>query len=99
MRTTRRWGALAMFALLSLLAPLQAGAAGGAQGARVLEVLRERFAKADADRDGALSEAEAKAGMPYVHRNFAEIDDVGSGRVTLGQIEAFAARKAASRQR
>ncbi|QDF99106.1 hypothetical protein CJ010_22465 [Azoarcus sp. DD4] len=99
MKTTRRVRALAIHALLALLAPAQAGAADAAQSTRMLEVLRERFAKADADRDGALSEAEAKAGMPYVHRNFAEIDGVGSGRVTLAQIEAFAARKAASRQR
>lgn len=85
---------------LSCLLPLApAHAADAPRGARLLETLRERFTQADADRDGMLTEAEAKAGMPFVHRNFAAIDSAGSGRVTLDQIEDFAARRAAERRR
>jgi Ca2+-binding EF-hand superfamily protein len=61
----------------------------------------ERFASADADHDGKLTPAEAKAGMPMVSKNFQAIDTNGDGFVTKPEILAFmqsrmAARKAAA---
>jgi hypothetical protein len=47
-----------------------------------------RFKAADADRNGKLSKAEAKAGMPRIHANFDRIDTDKDGFVTLAEIRA-----------
>ena len=51
----------------------------------------ERFKAADKDGDGALTRAEAEAGMPRLARHFDEIDSAKSGRITQQQIGAFMA--------
>jgi hypothetical protein len=54
----------------------------------------ERFRRADADGDGALTRAEAEGGMPRLARRFDALDADHDGRVTLEEVEA--ARKARS---
>jgi Ca2+-binding EF-hand superfamily protein len=46
------------------------------------------FAKADADHDGTLDKAEAKA-MPRVAKNFDAIDTDHDGTVSMDEIHAF----------
>ncbi len=53
--------------------------------------IEERFKAADADHDGKLTLAEAKAGMPRVARGFDKIDKDKKGYLTVEQIKAFAA--------
>ena len=52
----------------------------------------ERFRRADTNKDGKLTRAEAQKGMPLVARNFEQIDANKDGSVTLEEIAA--ARKA-----
>jgi hypothetical protein len=52
----------------------------------------ERFKKADADGNGALSRAEAEKGMPRLARHFDSIDADRDGQITVDEI--MAARKA-----
>lgn len=59
--------------------------------------LAERFKAADKDGDGALTRAEAEAGMPRLARHFDEIDSTKSGRITQPQIQAFMAAHAGKR--
>jgi len=95
---------VALAALLGLGAGMAATGARAAEpagqegAARMKERLQERFAVADTNRDGSLSAEEAKAGMPFVHRHFGEIDSAGKGSVTQAQIEAYVAEQAASRR-
>ena len=60
--------------------------------------LKKRFTTADVDHDGLLSREEAKAGMPYVHRNFDQIDTAKTGSVSMAEIAAFFRDKAAARK-
>lgn len=53
--------------------------------------IEERFKAADKDKDGKLTLAEAKAGMPRVAKGFDKIDKDKKGYVTVEQIKAFAA--------
>jgi Ca2+-binding EF-hand superfamily protein len=47
-----------------------------------------RFKAADADKNGKLTKAEAKAGMPRIHAKFDRIDTNKDGFVTLAEIKA-----------
>ncbi|TDN47388.1 hypothetical protein C7389_12055 [Azoarcus indigens] len=95
---------VALAALLGLAAGMAASGVRAAEpaaqegAARMKERLQERFAAADTNRDGSLSEEEAKAGMPFVHRHFGEIDNAGKGSVTQAQVEAYITAQAASRR-
>jgi len=60
--------------------------------------LAERFSAADQDHDGWVTRAEAEAGMPFVARNFDQIDAKGQGRLSQDDILAFLASRAAQRQ-
>jgi hypothetical protein len=48
----------------------------------------ERFKKADANGDGALSRAEAEKGMPRLARHFDELDANHDGQVTPDELQA-----------
>lgn len=54
---------------------------------------RERFdalfRRADADGDGALSPAEARAALPRLARKFERVDADGDGRITLEEAHAW----------
>jgi Ca2+-binding EF-hand superfamily protein len=58
-----------------------------AQSSIVAQV-EARFKAADANKDGKLSKAEAKAKMPRIYSNFDRIDTDKDGLVTLDQIKA-----------
>lgn len=57
---------------------------------RVVQQVRDRFAKADTNGDGALTRDEAKA-MPRVASHFDEIDADHDGKVTLAEIGRYMA--------
>ena len=76
---------------------LSACATDSSRAERVSQMLNGRFASADANGDGQLSSAEAKSGMPFVSRHFAEIDTENRGSITLEQIRGYFATQAASR--
>lgn len=57
---------------------------------RVVQQVRDRFAKADTNGDGALTRDEAKA-MPRVASHFDEIDADHDGKVTLAEIGCYMA--------
>ena len=71
---------------------------GGERGQKMAAELQKRFAAADANGDGRLTQDEAKAGMPMVYKHFDEIDSAHSGSITLKDIAAFARAQRGSRQ-
>ena len=52
---------------------------------------KDRFAKADADRDGKLTREEAQKGMPFVAKHFDQIDTDKAGHVSLEQVLHYVA--------
>lgn len=82
---------LAPIVLALALAPSLALAADNASAHRMDAQLEQRFSKADADHDGKLTPAEAKAGMPRIAQVFDQIDTEHVGYITLDQIKAFVA--------
>lgn len=64
---------------------------------RIAQKLNDRFAMADANGDGLLTEAEAQGKMRFVHRHFAEIDTAKQGAITLDQIKDYVAQQAVAR--
>ncbi len=86
MNTYISWHPSLSFVLLMALLPvLHAGSSKDEQ-------IDARFAAADANHDGQLTLAEAKAGMPRVAVNFDKIDADHSGTVSLQEIKALADR-------
>ncbi|ACO80758.1 hypothetical protein AvCA_46530 [Azotobacter vinelandii CA] len=83
---------------VALCAMVGIALAGPVRGERLQAELQERFARADRDGDGRLSETEAEAGMPFVARHFAAIDSEGQGSVGLEQVKAFAREQVARRK-
>ena len=65
---------------------------------RLAQKLQSRFSAADTNKDGLLSAEEAKAGMPFVSRHFAEIDTGSKGSLSQDDIRAFLLEQAASRR-
>jgi len=68
-------------AVLLFPAALQAQSANAA-------LAETRFKVADTDKNGKLTKAEAKDGMPRIHVNFDRIDTNRDGFVTLAEIKA-----------
>ena len=56
------------------------------------ERFQERFRQADKDGDGALSKAEADAGMPRLAKNFDAIDANKDGKITQDELRAYGAK-------
>lgn len=73
----------ALFAAL-LLVPALALAAAGGRNAR----LTEQFRRADADRSGTLSRAEAEHGAPLLAKQFDAIDANRDGQISAEEIRA-----------
>lgn len=63
-----------------------------AQESSMDKEIDQRFALADKNKDGRLTLAEAKEGMPRVASNFSRIDVQNKGYVTLAEIKAMANR-------
>lgn len=105
MRTRNRIALMLGFAALwgSVAAYAQQGTGTGpnAAGGRMEQFtahLQQRFQAADKDGNGDLTRPEAEAGMPYVARQFDQIDTAKRGAVTLPQIEAYLASRAAAKR-
>lgn len=79
--------------------------AAGAQSlpnAQQMEQLKaqmiQRFAHADADRDGRLTKAEAAGKMPRLHANFEAVDGDGDGYVSQQDIIDYVQQLAQQRR-
>lgn len=84
-------------ALLGCLALAPLAMAGDTEGRGPPQGAQERWTARDADGDGAISLAEAEAGMPGLAQNFARLDTDGDGKVT--REEMHAARTATREER
>jgi Ca2+-binding EF-hand superfamily protein len=84
---------LSTFVLIAAcLLPLVACAQSDDRRAKIVSELKERFAKADTDGDGALNREEAKA-MPRLASHFDEIDTNRDGRIDMPEIGKYIAAK------
>ena len=63
-----------------------------AQESAMDKEIDQRFALADKNKDGRLTLAEAKEGMPRIASNFSRIDVQNKGYVTIAEIKAMANR-------
>jgi hypothetical protein len=89
--------ALALCAAALFTLPFAALAQTGAgSAARYAEQqLHQKFLRADKDKDGFLTQAEAKAGnMPTTAEHFAEIDTTQRGKVSEKEIQQFLLKRA-----
>jgi Ca2+-binding EF-hand superfamily protein len=59
--------------------------------------MQERFRGADKDGDGALSKAEAEAGMPRLAKHFDAIDANKDGKLSQDELRAYGAQRHALR--
>jgi len=73
--------------------------AADARMAKLEEQVNSRFAAADANHDGQLTQVEAKDKMPRVYAHFDEIDTTHKGYVTLDEVKAYGAGKLAEHQK
>lgn len=82
-----------LFVLAALLAAGACSAAQptDAQRSQMREQLRARVQAADTDRDGAISRAEAQAGLPRLAERFDDLDADGDGRLTRAEMQSLAA--------
>lgn len=69
----------------------------GARTERFRSEMQRRFAAADQDGDGRLSQAEADRGMPRIAQAFADIDTDHDGFVTQAEIGAYLQQRMAAR--
>lgn len=67
--------------------------ARAAKRAKMRERMEARFKSADTDGDGAISKAEAEAGMPMLNRRFASIDADANGKLTPEELRAHHAKR------
>jgi len=65
--------------------------------AHLQKTLASRFAKADANHDGRLTQTEAQVGMPRVAAHFAQLDVDHLGYLTLPQLQADLLQRMASK--
>ena len=94
-RSWARCSAACVLAAASVGAFAQA-ATEPAHGRDMAAELKKRFAAADVNHDGLLSREEAKAGMPFVYRNFDQIDTAKTGAVSMAEIATFFRGRAAA---
>jgi hypothetical protein len=100
MRITRLPTAHGTLAALLLLTSIAACAQTpvGQRAERMQTELRKRFGGADTNVDGQLTREEAGTRMPWVAKNFDDIDTARKGTVTLAEIEAYAMTQRGTRQ-
>ena len=96
-RAWARCSAACILAAASAGAFAQAASEPG-HGREMAAELKQRFIAADVNHDGLLSREEAKAGMPFVYRNFDQIDAAKTGAVSMAEIAAFFRGRAAARK-
>ena len=100
-RSSRAWARCAAVWVLAAAASAGAFAQAASEpghGREMAAELKKRFVAADVNQDGLLSREEAKAGMPYVYRNFDQIDTAKTGQVSMAEITAFFRTRAAARK-
>jgi hypothetical protein len=90
--------AAALVALSALAQPPQPPADTPERRAQMAQQMAERFKAADKDGDGALSRAEAEAGMPRLAQRFDDIDTAKTGKITPEQIRSFMQKQMQERQ-
>jgi len=105
----RRWSGVLLLAVMvaPLLVVPTAGAAGNtaarpayAEPAKRVRIPRgqgERLRRADLDRDGYLSRAEAQNAAPHLAINFDAIDANRDGKLSAQEIRSFGRSRAATR--
>jgi Ca2+-binding EF-hand superfamily protein len=81
---------LAISVAISSALLLPACASDRAEKAKELE---QRFRAADKNNDGVLTEAEAKAGMPRLSKNFDRIDADQSRTISISEIKTAIANR------
>lgn len=95
-RASRLAATLAVAVALSTLA-LGACAGSDARNQKIAEKARDRFAAADTNHDGQLSQDEANQGMPRLATHFAEIDTDNNGQLSTAEIAAYIQQRRGSR--
>ena len=78
---------ISLFLSLSALSVAHAEALTPAQQDKLQATLEQRFAQADANKDGQVTREEAKGVMPRLFRNFERVDADHSGAVTMAEIQ------------
>lgn len=78
---------ISLFLSLSVLSAAHAEALTPAQQDKLQATLEQRFAQADANKDGQVTREEAKGVMPRLFRNFERVDADYSGAVTMAEIQ------------
>jgi Ca2+-binding EF-hand superfamily protein len=81
---------LAISVAISSALLLPACAADRSEKAKELE---QRFRAADKNKDGVLTEAEAKSGMPKLSKHFGRIDADKSRTISLSEIKTAIANR------
>lgn len=95
-RTSRLVATLAVTFALSTLA-LSACAGSDARAQKIAEKAKDRFAAADTNHDGQLSQEEANQGMPRLAAHFAEIDTDSNGQLSTAEIVGYIQQRRGSR--
>ena len=95
-RTSRLVATLAIAFALSTLA-LSAYAGSDARAQKIAQKAKDRFAAADANHDGQLSQDEANEGMPRLAKHFAEIDTDSNGQLSTTEIVSYIQQRRGSR--
>ena len=94
--------AILIAALLASSAALADDSSGGgppdARAEKFRQRMAQRFEAADTNHDGKISPDEAKAGMPFVAKHFAEIDADKDGYVTREEIAAYMKARRAEKE-
>ena len=94
--TILAWAVAASLTVASSPALAQNGA--GAALDRATKALHQKFVRADTDKDGFVTLAEAeKGGMPTTAKYFSQIDTTHRGKVSEEEIKRFMVQRA-SRQ-
>ncbi len=79
-----------VFASVAVLSSSLVWAEDSARAEQIAQIMQDRFTSADKNADAQLTPEEAKGKMPYVSRNFAQIDADKSGTVTQAEIRQHA---------